>query len=72
MAVPIDIFATTSANAKIGESISSSPVAMAFMENFLTIFRIFARISGFYGQRNHNNGEHPHQDIRNSRAEGDA
>ena len=38
---------------------------------FLTIFRVFARINGFYGQRNHNNGEHPCQDIRDSRAEGD-
>ena len=72
MAVPIAFFATISANAKIGESIFFFPLAVALMENFLTIFRIFARINGFYGQRNHNNGEHPCQDIRDSRAEGDA
>ena len=71
MAVPIAFFATTSANAKIGESIFFFPLAVLLMENFLTFLRIFVHINGFYGQRNHNNGEHPCQDIRDSRAEGD-
>ena len=70
MAVPIAFFATTSANAKIGESISSS-LWLWRRWRILTIFRIFVHINGFYGQRNHNNGEHPCQDIRNLRAEGD-